>query len=79
MIPAQVRPMYKRARKGPNIYINGLLLHAKWLRQCAKEIAAAGHNGWGNTCLQAANAIEEAVQNADPIALRASGSAGSSP
>lgn len=54
------------SRKGPNVYINGLLPHAKWLRQCAKEVAAAGHNGWGNTCLQAANAIEEAVHQADP-------------
>lgn len=31
--------------------------HAKWLRQAAEEIAKAGHNGWGNTCLQAADEI----------------------
>ena len=55
--------MDKRVRKGPNIYITGLLPHAKWLRQCAKEIAAAGHNGWGNTCLQAAEAIELAIKD----------------
>lgn len=62
-----------RQRKGPNVYINGLLPHAKWLRQCAKEIAAAGHNGWGNTCLQAAEAIELAVRNADPSQNSAKG------
>ena len=49
-------------RKGPNVYLSGLLTHAKWLRQCAKEIADAGHAGWGNTCLQAADAIEVAVR-----------------
>ena len=32
--------------------------HPKWLRQVAKEIAAAGHNGWGNTCTDAADAFE---------------------
>ncbi len=32
--------------------------HAKWLRQAAKEIAAEGHNGWGNTCTDAADEIE---------------------
>lgn len=62
--------MDKRARKGPNVYISGLLVHAKRLRQCAKEIAAAGHNGWGNTCSQAAQAIDNAVQQADPTSER---------
>ncbi len=60
-----------RHRKGPNVYINGLLPHAKWLRQCAKEIAEAGHAGWGNTCLQAAEAIDRAVRNADPSSVSA--------
>ncbi len=32
--------------------------HAKWLREAAKEIAAEGHNGWGNTCTDAADEIE---------------------
>ncbi len=32
--------------------------HAKWLRQAAKEIAAEGHNGWGNTCTDAAAYLE---------------------
>jgi hypothetical protein len=31
---------------------------AKWLRQAAKEIRAEGHYGWGNTCEQAADALE---------------------
>ncbi len=35
-----------------------LLTQAKWLRQCADEIAKEGHAGWGNTCLHAAEAIE---------------------
>lgn len=35
--------------------------HAKWLRQCAEEIRAEGHAGWGNTCEQAADAIERAL------------------
>ncbi len=34
--------------------------HAKWLRQCAVEIASAGHYGWGNTCTAAADAIDAA-------------------
>ncbi len=29
----------------------------KWLRAAADEIAKAGHNGWGNTCLETADAI----------------------
>lgn len=33
--------------------------HAKWLREVAAEIAKEGHNGWGNTCLDAAARIEE--------------------
>jgi hypothetical protein len=32
--------------------------HAKWLRQTADEIRAEGHNGWGNTCEQAADEIK---------------------
>ena len=32
--------------------------HAKWLRQAAAEIAKEGHNGWGNTCDQAADEID---------------------
>lgn len=32
--------------------------HAKWLRQAATEIRAEGHNGWGNTCEQAAEEID---------------------
>ena len=28
---------------------------AKWLRQAAEEIRREGHNGWGNTCEQAAD------------------------
>ncbi len=32
--------------------------HAKWLRMAAAEIAEEGHAGWGNTCSQAADAIE---------------------
>lgn len=31
--------------------------HAKWLRQAAEQIAAEGHNGWGNTCQDAAEHI----------------------
>lgn len=31
--------------------------HEKLLRQCAEEIAKAGHNGWGNTCSQAADEV----------------------
>ena len=32
--------------------------HIKWLRQAAKEIASEGHNGWGNTCTEAADEID---------------------
>lgn len=32
--------------------------HAKWLRKAAKEIRDKGHAGWGNTCEQAADAID---------------------
>jgi len=32
--------------------------HSKWLREAAKEIAIAGHYGWGNTCTQAADEID---------------------
>lgn len=35
--------------------------HAKWLREAAEQIAKAGHNGWGNTCLDAAASIEALV------------------
>lgn len=31
---------------------------SKWLRKAAAEIAAEGHDGWGNTCLQAADVID---------------------
>ena len=31
---------------------------SKFLRKAAAEIAAAGHAGWGNTCLQAAEALD---------------------
>lgn len=31
--------------------------HEKWLRQAAEEIRREGHNGWGNTCEQAADEI----------------------
>jgi hypothetical protein len=54
---AEFRTLSAKAASSP---LPGLLVQAKWLRQCAKEIAAAGHNGWGNTCLQAAEAIERA-------------------
>lgn len=43
--------------------------HAKWLREAAEQIAKAGHNGWGNTCLDAAASIEALV--ADLAAERA--------
>jgi hypothetical protein len=32
---------------------------AKWLRQVATEIAREGHNGWGNTCEDAARHVEK--------------------
>lgn len=35
-----------------------LAAQSKWLRKAAAEIAAAGHAGWGNTCLQAAETID---------------------
>jgi hypothetical protein len=44
-------------REMPNI--SCLLQHAKWLRECAAEIAKSGNNGWGNTCINAADAIEQ--------------------
>lgn len=43
--------------------------HAKWLREAAEQIAKAGHNGWGNTCLDAAASIE--ALEAELAALRA--------
>ncbi len=33
-------------------------IHAKWLRQAAAEISGEGYDGWGNTCLQAADEID---------------------
>jgi hypothetical protein len=41
----------------PNL-LDELEAEAKWLRKAAAEIANAGHTGWGNTCLQAAECIE---------------------
>lgn len=38
--------------------------HAKWLRMAADEIRAANHAGWGNTCEQAADAIDAAMAEA---------------
>lgn len=35
-----------------------LAAQSKWLRKAAAEIAAEGHAGWGNTCLQAAETID---------------------
>jgi hypothetical protein len=35
-----------------------LAAHAKWLRKAAAEIRAENHAGWGNTCEQAADAID---------------------
>ena len=32
--------------------------YEKWLRQAAAEIVAAGHNGWGNACIEGAGEIE---------------------
>lgn len=32
--------------------------HAKWLRMAADEIRRENHDGWGNTCEQAADAID---------------------
>jgi hypothetical protein len=32
--------------------------HAKWLRKAAAEIRDENHAGWGNTCEQAADAID---------------------
>lgn len=60
---SEFRALSAKAAASP---LPGLLVQAKWLRQCAKEIASEGHNGWGNTCLQAAEAIERAnAQNGD--------------
>ena len=50
--------MQKSAASG-----NVPLVHARRLRQCADEIARAGHAGWGNTCLVVAEAIEEAAKS----------------
>jgi hypothetical protein len=33
--------------------------YAKWLRSAAKEIRAENHAGWGNTCEDAAQHVEE--------------------
>lgn len=37
--------------------LSELEAQSKWLRKAAAEIAAEGHAGWGNTCLQAAEVI----------------------
>lgn len=42
------------------VWAERLIPHAKWLRQCAAEIASAGRFGWGNTCTAAADAIDAA-------------------
>lgn len=34
---------------------------ARFLHQASSEIGCAGHYGWGNTCSQAADAIEDAI------------------
>jgi hypothetical protein len=39
----------------------------KRLREAADEIARAGHNGWGNTCMEAADALERLSQQAEPV------------
>jgi len=31
--------------------------HERWLLMVAQKIARDGHNGWGNTCIQAADEI----------------------
>ena len=54
-LTAEVERLRKNAeRLGP---------HAKWLRQCAGEIASKGHYGWGNTCTAAADAIDAAIKD----------------
>lgn len=55
---ALANALYSPAEKQSPPTDNALLSHAKWLRQAADEIAKAGHNGWGNTCLNAAEEIE---------------------
>jgi hypothetical protein len=46
-----------------------LAAHAKWLRKAAAEIRAENHAGWGNTCEQAADAIDTHIaQHAELIA-----------
>ena len=48
--------------------------HARWLEQAAAEIAKAGHVGWGNTCLWAAEYLRSLahplVQPTEPVAWR---------
>ena len=46
--------------EGLRVWAERLIPHAKWLRQCAAEIASAGRFGWGNTCTAAADAIDAA-------------------
>ncbi|MEO0437906.1 MAG: hypothetical protein AAF098_13455 [Pseudomonadota bacterium] len=41
--------------------------HEKWLRQAAEEIREDGHNGWGNTCEQAADFIAELEKDRDRL------------
>ncbi len=57
-------------RKPPISQIYALGAHVKWLRQAAEEIRAAGHAGWGNTCAQAADAIEKVLKG-DTVVLTA--------
>lgn len=42
----------------PTSPVEKLRPHAKWLRKAAEEIRSEGHTGWGNTCEQAAEALE---------------------
>jgi hypothetical protein len=42
--------------------MHALASQSKWLRMAADEIANEGHAGWGNTCTQAADAIDSALK-----------------
>jgi hypothetical protein len=58
---SQFRQMLAAAIVRADLPPCALLSHAKWLRQAAEEIRKEGHAGWGNTCEQAAEAIESAT------------------
>lgn len=46
--------------------LRALTSHAKWLRMAAEEIRDEGHAVWGNTCEQAAAAIDAALARTTP-------------